>query len=131
LLLAVGERGPGRVVVLPLLQEQDGATGTWSTVGHQDQAGCLRRRGVLGPVDEPGQVTVTLVGPAVRLVGERDEVAQRLTDGRTDIEGTVALTGGDPDQEIVLGGRHRVAVRTDDRLDESGRVSGRGIRASR
>jgi hypothetical protein len=70
---------------------------------------------------------VVLVGPLVRLVGQGDKATQCLGDAGRDVEGSVAFGRGDPDEQVMLGGRYGEAVRSDDQFGEAGRS--RGTRA--
>ena len=61
---------PGLRIVLPLLQEEDRAAFVGRPGGSERDRRGLDQRRVLGPVHEPGQVEVVVVGPADQLVHE-------------------------------------------------------------
>ena len=87
----------------------------------------LDERGVLGAVDEPGQVEVVVVGPADHLVGQRRLSRELPDDGAREVEDDVVGGAGQPDDDVVLGGREGVAVRADERLVEPRDPGRRGI----
>ncbi len=60
----------------PLLQEQDGSSGTGGPVGDEGDFRGIDQAWVLGPVDEAGEVAVVPVGPARRLVAQRGQTAE-------------------------------------------------------
>ena len=57
----------------PLLEEQNRASLSGTSLGYDDVARRLDEGRVLAAVDEAGQVTVVLVGPARGLLGERGD----------------------------------------------------------
>jgi len=67
------QRLPRGHVVGPFLQEEDRPSGTRAAVGDQRDVRSIDQGGVLGAVDEAGQVAIVPVGPARRLFGHRGQ----------------------------------------------------------
>ena len=66
-------------IVNPLLQQQNGSAGAGLSLFDERSSGASIRLGFSDPSMKPGQVTIMLIGPARRLVGDRgeDRSAQR------------------------------------------------------
>ena len=92
--------------MLPLLQQQDGAGGAGNSFGEQRGAGGVEQGGVLGAVDEAGEVAIVAVGPAGGFFDEGGEAGEVADDGAGHVEEHVVGAAGEPDQGIVLGGGH-------------------------
>ena len=86
LLLVDGESFPLGDVVLPLLQQEDGAGGARNAFGEQGVAGGVEQGGVLGAVDEAGEVAIVLVGPARGFFDEGGEAGEVADDGAGRVE---------------------------------------------
>ena len=88
--------------------------------GTSDDGRRLDEGRVLGAVDEPGQVEVVVVRPADDLVRERRRGRRApMTTPRDRSKTTSYARAGQPDDDVVLGRRHRVAVGADERLVEA------------
>src|SRR5438876_8812103 len=73
LLLRVGERFPGGRVVRPLLQKEDRPSRSWHSLGYEDQLRGIDQSGILGSVDEAGQIEIVSVRPARGLFDNRSQ----------------------------------------------------------
>ncbi len=117
-LLLDRQRLPGGGVVLPLLQEQDRAAGPGRAFGDEGDPRRVDQRGVLGPVDEAGQIQVVPVGPARGLLGDRRPNSERGDRLARRVEDDVVRAPRQPQDGVVLRGRHHEAVDADEVLVE-------------
>ena len=92
-------------VVLPLLQQEDGAGGAGNAFGEERVAGSVEQRGVFGAVDEAGEVAIVPVGPAGGFFDERGVAGEVADDGAGHVEEDVVGGAGEPDE------RHRAGWR--------------------
>lgn len=103
----------------PFLEQEDRPTRSRAPRWDQSDVRGVDQRGILGPVDEAGEITVMLVGPARGLLRDRGrivELGDRLT---RDLEDHVVGRSRQPQDGVVLSSRHHEAVDTDHVLVES------------
>src|SRR5487761_265674 len=116
LLVGHGQGLPAGDVVGPLLEEQDGASGTGAPWGNEGDCRSVEQAWVLRTIHETGEVTIMAVGPARGLLGNAGELPERLDRLACLVEDDVVGTSRQPQQGVVLSRGHHKAAGADHRV---------------
>ena len=114
---------PRRRIVRPALDQEDAPPCSRRARRQQHNIRRFQQAGILRAIDEAGEITEALVGPAGKLIGQRGNPIEHLDRQPRFVEKHVVLAAGQPQDGVVLRRRHREPIRTGYGLVEACHIS--------